>query len=98
MPTNARPGRYIVAAECTDVNGQTLTRTQDLIVTGAGNGGTSNPGTGASTGTGSSSGSRSGGLPRTGSELNGIALVGAGLLAVGGLVLLSTRKRRNAAA
>lgn len=34
-------------------------------------------------------------LPRTGSNLNGAGLVGAGLLTVGGLLVLSTRKRRR---
>ncbi len=37
-------------------------------------------------------------LPRTGSNLNGAGLVGAGLLTVGGLLVLSTRKRRREAA
>ncbi|MBX3285534.1 MAG: LPXTG cell wall anchor domain-containing protein [Actinobacteria bacterium] len=36
-------------------------------------------------------------LPRTGSNLNGVGLVGAGLLTVGGLLVLSTRKRRREA-
>ena len=37
-------------------------------------------------------------LPRTGSNLNGAGMVGAGLLAAGGLFLLASRKRRSSAA
>lgn len=36
-----------------------------------------------------------GNLPRTGSDLDGMGLLGAGLLAIGGLVLLGTRRRRS---
>ncbi len=34
-------------------------------------------------------------LPRTGSDLNGLGLLGAGLLTAGGLALLATRRRRT---
>lgn len=37
-----------------------------------------------------------GNLPKTGSNLNGFGLAGAGLLAVGGLFLLAANKRRTA--
>ncbi|MCU1499558.1 MAG: hypothetical protein JWM47_3511 [Acidimicrobiales bacterium] len=40
-------------------------------------------------------GNGGGNLPRTGSDLDGMGLLGAGLLAVGGLVLLGTRRRRS---
>lgn len=45
---------------------------------------------GAITGTGTGTGT----LPRTGSNVNVMGMVGAGLLTAGGLLLLATRKRR----
>lgn len=39
-----------------------------------------------------------GSLPRTGSDLNGLGLIGAGLLTAGGLVLVATKQRRHAQA
>lgn len=59
------------------------------------------PGTtpGNNGGNGNNNGSNgSGELPRTGSDLNGFGLVGAGLLTAGGLFLIGARKRRSAAA
>lgn len=43
--------------------------------------------------------SRPGGgtIARTGSDLNGLGLVGAGLITVGGIILLTTRSRRHQA-
>lgn len=56
-------------------------------------GGPGGPG-GGTEGTGASrGGGRSGPLPATGSDFNMLGLVGLGLLAVGGLVLLTTRTR-----
>lgn len=43
-------------------------------------------------------GGGSGSLPRTGSDLNGLGLVGAGLLTAGGLVLVATKQKRHAEA
>lgn len=43
-------------------------------------------------------GSGGGPLVRTGSDLNGLGLLGAGLLAAGGVVLVATKARRNHAA
>lgn len=40
-------------------------------------------------------GTGNGNLARTGSNLNGLGLIGAGLLAVGGLVLVATRRRHG---
>ena len=44
-----------------------------------------------------SSGSSTGPILRTGSDLNGLGLVGAGLITVGGVILIATSTRRHQA-
>lgn len=96
IPETLAPGWYDVLGPCpaigTDVNptradqlyylGRFLVVAPDTLPNGNGNG--AGPGNGGT-------------LPRTGSNLNGIGLLGAALLATGGLVLLSTRKRQSRA-
>ncbi|MCB0972084.1 MAG: hypothetical protein KDA97_11320 [Acidimicrobiales bacterium] len=45
----------------------------------------------------SDGGSGNGSIVRTGSDLNGLGLLGAGLLTGGGIILLATKSRRNRA-
>lgn len=93
VPADATPGSYEVVVNCggterivpIEVLSQNVTPPSTPPTT---------PGGG---GNGSSGGSGSGELPRTGSDLNGFGLVGAGLLTAGGLFLLGARKRRSAA-
>lgn len=77
---NMAAGTYTVTSTCGD-----LVRTSPLNVQSATVG---RPGPGS--GTGGSS------LPRTGSNSNSMALVGFGLLAIGGGFMLATRNRRTA--
>ncbi|MCB0975940.1 MAG: LPXTG cell wall anchor domain-containing protein [Acidimicrobiales bacterium] len=85
VPAGTQPGMYDVVSTCGDlVQSQPIeVLANDVTNTG---------------GTGTGSGVGSGNLPRTGSNLNGVGLVGAGLLVVGGLFLLVSRKRRSAEA
>lgn len=94
VPTPATPGLYEIVAsspsvqlsgEIQVVEASSISQDNDF-------------GSGSGIGSDSDRGSSSGDLPGTGSNLNGVGLVGAGLLVVGGLVLLFTRKRQVAAA
>ena len=86
VPANAQPGRYTVTAVCGDVS-QVESMTVDAQTPPTTNGnGNGNGGNG------------NGELPTTGSNLNGFGLAGAGLIAVGGFLLLATRRRRTSAA
>ncbi|CAN5548984.1 hypothetical protein BH10ACT1_BH10ACT1_37350 [soil metagenome] len=82
LPAGATPGEYTVQATCGSV-------VQSELITVVGATAAPIPGVPASP---------SGNLPRTGSNVDAMGLVGAGLLAAGGLVLLGTRKRRTSAA
>ena len=82
VPAHTPTGTYDVIAKCGD-----LVQTQQIEVLGTDVVAPTDSGTGAT----------SGSLPRTGSNLNTVGLAGAVLLVVGGLFLLSSRKRRNAA-
>lgn len=107
IPADLEPGSYTVTVTCGDqVFSETITvveatppTTDDTTTT---TGGTTTPGgsTGGQTPGGSTGGQAPGGvagpLPRTGSNLNGFGLVGAGLLTAGGLLLIATRRRREA--
>lgn len=85
IPEGTAPGMYDVISEC---DGHTQRQPLEVLAQSV----DTDPGGG---GTGAGGG---GSLPRTGSNLNGVGLFGAGLLAVGGLLLLAARKRRNATA
>ncbi|QXC61324.1 LPXTG cell wall anchor domain-containing protein [Aquihabitans sp. G128] len=96
VPSTLAPGAYDVLGPCppkggVDVNANRaapkLYYLGRFVVT-APTTPVTTPGTG---GTGGTS------LPRTGSNTSGMGLVGAGLLAAGGLLLLGTRKRRSSA-
>ena len=90
-------GAYDVISSCGEVLSsaalQILAPDQTTPTTPPGGGSTTPPGAG---GTGASQGGgRSGPLPATGSDFNVLGLVGLGLLAAGGLVLLTTRTRSS---
>jgi hypothetical protein len=98
LPSNLAPGFYDLEARCPlDGSLDRSTRLQgvvegdDLVFRAvieivADGGGT--PGGG---------GVDDGDIVRTGSDLNGLGLLGAGLLTVGGLVLIATKSRRSTA-
>lgn len=96
VPADLPPGEYLVKASCgTGVDGKTIT------VVAAGTATTAPPVTKPKNnqGTGSkkaSKGANSGKLARTGSDLDRVGLVGAGLLMAGGLLLVATKRRRHA--
>lgn len=92
IPEDAAPGTYSVSMTCGDhVLSETIT------VTEASDGEPTTTTTAAPTPTtGGDSGGSSGPLPQTGSNLNGFGLTGAGLLAAGGVLLVATRRRREA--
>lgn len=83
IPPHATPGFYDVITECDGI-----VQSQRIEVLGQTEVPPSNPPGGGARPDGE--------IVRTGSNLNGVGLIGAGLLAVGGLVLLASRKRRAA--
>lgn len=101
MPSDAAPGWYDLEARCPldgstspgadrlegVVEGNDLVFRAEILVV-ADTTPTTTPG--GSTGGGT--------IVRTGSDLNGLALAGAGLITVGGIVLIATRNRRHQAA
>ncbi|HEX2576239.1 MAG TPA: LPXTG cell wall anchor domain-containing protein [Aquihabitans sp.] len=89
VPADAEPGTYTVVTSCDGiVRGETIVvAATDAVPPGTTPGGT--PGT-----TPASSGG-GGSLPRTGSDVDRIGLIGAGLVAAGGAVALTARKRRS---
>lgn len=82
VPPGTPPGIYDVISRC-----GTVVQSQQIEVLGTSTTPTT-PGT-------QPGGGAPGNLPRTGSNLNGVGLAGAGLLLVGGLFLLAARKRRS---
>jgi hypothetical protein len=100
VPADALPGEYEIVARCApggggsqrattvegtlDENGDLVFRATFIIPL---------PGT-----TTTVPGVDDGDIVRTGSDLNGLGLLGAGLLVGGGIVLFATRNRRHAAA
>jgi len=93
VPPHATPGFYDVISQCGD-----HVLSQRIEVVGASqlpdDGGSGNNGGGS----GIRDTGRDGALPRTGSNLNAVGLLGAALLVAGGLVLLAARKRQHATA
>lgn len=99
LPSNLAPGWYDLEARCPlkpglpadynrralqgEVEGDYLVFRASFEVKAAPSG---NGGTGTDDGT----------IVRTGSDLNGLGLVGAGLLTVGGLVLVASKRRKTA--
>ena len=96
MPANAAPGWYDLEARCPNgalhANGREagvaegndlVWRLEILVVADTP---TTTPGGGATAP-----------IVRTGSDLNGLGLVGAGLITVGGIILIATRSRRHQA-
>ncbi|MEZ5177667.1 MAG: Ig-like domain-containing protein [Acidimicrobiales bacterium] len=86
---------YRVNDEGRKASGKAVSETATVTLTIADDGGVG--GGGQDQGGGGGVGGGGTNLPRTGSNLNGVGLVGAGLLTVGGLLVLSTRKRRREA-
>lgn len=96
MPSDAAPGWYDLEARCPNgassadrvagvVEGNDLVWRLEILVVAP------------STPTTSPSNGSSGSIVRTGSDLNGLGLAGAGLITVGGIILIATRNRRHAA-
>ncbi len=83
VPAHVPPGKYTIKVQCGD-----LIQSAPLEVLGTS--------TIAPTDPGGDNGAQGGSLARTGSDLNMVGLAGAVLLVVGGLFLLTSRKRRNA--
>jgi hypothetical protein len=82
VPADTPVGTYLVTAECGD--GVVFSAYIDVVSPTTP---TTTPGGGSSTGP----------IVRTGSDLNGLGLVGAGLITVGGVILIATRTRRHQA-
>ena len=97
LPANTPVGTYTVEARCpvnpnldpndpsiqgTVVDGELIFSSEITVVAPGGGGG-------------GGEGVDQGDIVRTGSDLNGLGLVGAGLLAVGGLVLVASKRRRT---
>jgi hypothetical protein len=82
IPQNAQPGRYIVdsTAACVDPSTLVVTGPRQQVPP---------PGRPAQP-------PRPGTVARTGADLDRLGLIGAGLLVVGGGVLLATKRRRHA--
>jgi len=86
VPAGTAPGEYVVTATCGgQVQSQTITVQE-----------APSPSTGGGTVPTRTQGG--GSLSTTGSNLNGVGLVGAGLLTAGGLVLVVAKRRRTATA
>jgi hypothetical protein len=83
LPADLEPGTYEISVYC---NGA-FVRSAQVQIQEAGTA-TTQPG----------SGSGGGPIVRTGSDLNGLGLVGIGLLTVGGIILIATKTRRHASA
>ena len=82
VPEGTAAGTYRVAALC---DGTEVAAANITVM---------EPSTPSTTAVGTSTGP----IVRTGSDLNGLGLAGAGLIAVGGIILLATRSRRHQAA
>lgn len=87
IPKDAEPGTYEVVAECGGVvvGRQTITVMAPTTPTTP------------TTAPGGSSTTPSGTIVRTGSDLNGLGLLGIGLLTTGGIILVATKSRRHQA-
>ena len=81
IPAGTAVGRYLVTATCDGV--EVANAYIDVVD--------------ATTPTTTPGGGSTGPIVRTGSDLNGLGLVGAGLITVGGIVLIATRSRRHQA-
>ncbi|MFN8017686.1 MAG: hypothetical protein U0P45_06150 [Acidimicrobiales bacterium] len=81
MPADAEAGVYVVAAYC----GGTQVAAQEIEVGSGGGTATTQANNGGGT------------IVRTGSDLNGLGLLGAGLLTLGGIILIATKTRRHEA-
>jgi len=82
IPSDAVPGRHTITSTCGD-----LVLSSTITVLGA------STGTGGSTGTGTGGGA----LPRTGTNSTvPLTQIGVGLLAIGGVLMIVARKRRQA--
>lgn len=82
IPAGTPVGTYEVVAECG--NGEVYSAFIDVVDATTP---TTTPGGGSTTP-----------IVRTGSDLNGLGLAGAGLITVGGIILIATRTRRHASA
>lgn len=80
VPAGTPVGTYQVTAECND--GVVFSAFVDVVD--------------STTPTTTPGGGSTGPIVRTGSDLNGLGLVGAGLITVGGIILIATRTRRHA--
>ena len=80
IPAGTAPGTYEVSSTEACVKGETFEVAPASVAPG---------------GTGTGAGSGSGNLPRTGTDIERLGLIGAGLLVAGGLVLVATRRRRH---
>lgn len=80
IPAGTAPGTYEISSTEACVKGETFDVAPASVAPG---------------GTGTGAGSGSGNLPRTGSDVERLGLIGAGLLVAGGLVLVATRRRRH---
>ena len=110
IPAGTPPGTYLVSAtNCRDTNttlevlGADVTPPTTPPTTPGGNApggnapGGNAPGGNAPGGNAPGSANQGGGnLPRTGSDLDRLGLLGAGLLTAGGLFLVATKRRRHA--
>ncbi len=100
IPSSAPLGQHSITVTDTSQT-PNLSATAALSVVAPGSNGTSNGGTAGSSGVGSSSpsspssGGSSGGLAFTGTDTLATTAVGAGALGLGGILLLSSRKRRR---
>lgn len=81
VPAGTPVGTYEVKAECG--NGVVYSAFVDVVD--------------ATTPTTTPGGGSTAPIVRTGSDLNGLGLAGAGLITVGGIILIATRSRRHAA-
>jgi len=81
VPVGTPVGTYEIKAECND--GVVFSQFIEVVD--------------GSTATTAPGGGSTGPIVRTGSDLNGLGLVGAGLITVGGIILIATRSRRHQA-
>lgn len=87
MPADAAPGWYDLVAKCPiegEIEGDYIVWRAEILVV-ADTTPTTTPGSGSAP------------IVRTGSDLNGLGLAGAGLITVGGIILIATRSRRHQA-
>jgi hypothetical protein len=100
VPTLVPPGNHLLVLSGPGPDGKTRTVSTPLTVTAAGSTGTGSGGTSGSTGTGSAAGTGSGssstsgsGLANTGVQTR-LFVLGATLMMVGSLLVVTARRRR----